>query len=239
MQFQKILRADSAKKILDILDPIVAVAGKDGSFILTFSSDSISCIVKDGSSVMMCMMEADMSGSDYSPSCISPLEVPARPIVEALKAVGDDEEVTIGVTASGQILVSTESRRRVFNSIKAGTVPRGISFSPEVSISITKDQLTRLSGLEKIGETVYMQVSEGGLRIMTAGETETDEIIIPTQTVSDAKTAVGATYLTEIVKRIRADIADIGFSDRSLFRIAFTTGCACFDVLIAPRVESE
>ena len=239
MQFQQILKADGARKILDVLDPIVAVAGKDGSFILNFSPSSVSCTVKDESSVMMCMMEADMTGSEYSPSCISPLEIPARPIVEALKAVGDEEEVVIGVTASGQVLVATESRRRVFNSLKAGNVPKAIPFSPEVEVNLTKDQFSRLAGLERIGETVYMYVNSGSLRIMTAGDTETDEIIIPTMAVSDAKTAVGATYLTDIVKRIRADIAELGFSNNSLFRLAFSTGCARFNVLIAPRVESE
>ena len=239
MQFQQVIKADSARKILDVLDPIVAVAGKDGSFILDFSTDSVSCIVKDESSVMMCMMEADMSGSEYSPSCISPLEIPARPIVEALKAVGDREEVVIGVTASGQVVVATDSRRRVFSSVKAGNIPRGISFSPEVEVNLTRDQLGRMAGLERIGETVFMYVNAGNLRIMTAGDTETDEIIIPTMAVSDAKTAVGATYLTNIVKRIRADITELGFSNNYLFRLAFSTGCAKFNVLIAPRVESE
>ena len=143
------------------------------------------------------------------------------------------------MTASGQVLVATESRRRVFNSLKAGNVPKAILFSPEVEVNLTKDQFSRLAGLERIGETVYMYVNSGSLRIMTAGDTETDEIIIPTMAVSDAKTAVGATYLTDIVKRIRADIAELGFSNNSLFRLAFSTGCARFNVLIAPRVESE
>lgn len=241
MQFQPIIKADGPRQILDVLDPIVAVAGKEGQFILNFSESSIRCVVKDEASVMMCTMEAEMSGTDYSPSIVNPLQIPADRIVDALKSMSD-EEVTIGVTASGQILVHTASRRRVFNSYAGagkGTIPREISFSPEVCVTMGKGQLSRLAGLERIGETTHMRISEGGLRIITAGDGETDEVIIPTQAVSDAQTSVGTAILTGIVKRIRADTVDVCYSDKSLMSLKFSIGCASFVVLIAPRVESE
>ncbi len=238
MQFQQILKVDSARKILDVLDPIVAVSGKDGSFILTFHERTVSCIVKDESSVMMCMMEADTTGLDYAPSCINPLEIPARPMMDALKSVGDVPTV-VGVTASGQVVVDTATRRRTFNSLAAGNIPRSITFDPDVYLTISKGELMRFAGLEKIGDTVHFTVTEGNIRAITAGDSEVDEIIIPSPHLSDAKTAVGSTYLTDIVKCIRADDAEIGFSTNSLFRIRFAIECASFSVLIAPRVESD
>lgn len=178
---KKLMTVDSAKKLLEAIDPVIAVAGKTGRFVLELSSDTIQSKVKDEASVMVCYMTATMTGIDYTmPADMSSIEIPIRPAVDALHVFGSDE-VTISLSAMNEIVISNdEGRRRAFRILKYGAPARYIKCTPEAECDIPPGKLQDLAGLERIDETVHFSVREGRLSVIAQSDTESDEISIPT-----------------------------------------------------------
>ena len=239
---KKLMTVDSAKKLLEAIDPVIAVAGKARSFILELSPDTIQSKVKDEASVMVCYMTATMTGIDYTmPADISSIEIPIRPAVDALHVFGSDE-VTVSLSAMNEIVISNdEGRRRAFRILKSGTPARYIKCTPEAECDIPSGKLQDLAGLERIDETVHFSVREGRLSVIAQSDTESDEISIPTPLLTDQASAYAAEYLTAVIRRIHTDDdVHLGYSTAGLLKLTFGyEGTVSYEVLIAPRVERD
>lgn len=240
-EIKKLMTVESAKTLLEAIDPVIAVAGKAGNFSLVLNPDTIKSSVKDEAFVMVCYMTAHMQGIDYEgPKAPISIEVPVRSAVDALRAFGSDE-VTISLSGTNEVIISSDDRRRIFRLLGSGSPVKYIKCAPVAECKISPDRLRELAGLERIAETVRFSVREGRLSVVAQSDTESDEIIIPTMQVTDQMSAYAAEYLTSIISRIHADDdVRLGYSTAGPLRLEFSYEDAVdYEVLIAPRVERD
>jgi len=234
----------SAKAVLNVLDPVKGVLGKDADLIVRTEENGLSIAMADQGGVSEIEVSVDLKHENIidHDTGRAYVCVPLDKLINALKTFGSDESVTIAAQDSEIILQSNMATWKIPQIRMDGTRKKlhAVTIDSDADATVTVQALKRILAAEYMAEVFKVTVEDRVLKMTAEAESGREGLTVREfQTVTadfPVSSQFGYDLMKDIFSRIHTDGGvDMGLMNRGPMELEWRQGAAGIRAVFAPR----